>query len=159
MNRLPIRGILPALGIVALLMNLSCKSDDIPVTPDGPFLYTEMMLTSTTTPMQHSVMTRGHQYTARFAVAYNLDPAMGALMEKGKLALYADVYTDNTDSTYTVLVNSAEHKLTGLSGMVMDSLTFTIPTKAVYVNVEAYMDTIPGTGFVYKIDSQWWNVQ
>jgi hypothetical protein len=159
MNGLPIRGILLVLGIVAAAMNLSCTSDAIPVTPDGPFLYTEMMLTSATTPMQHSILTRGHQYTTRFSVAFNLDPAMGALMDKGKLAIYADIYTDNTDSSFTVLANSAEHKLTGLTGVIADSLTFTIPNNAAYVNVEAYMDTIPGTGFVYKLDSQWWNVQ
>jgi hypothetical protein len=159
MNRLFIRGILPALGIAALMGNLSCKSDDIPVTPGAPFLYTEMMLTSATTPVPQSTMTRGQLYRARFSVAYALDPALDALMQKGKLGLYADIYTDNTDSTFTVLATTPELKLTSTSGVVTDSLSFTVPAKALYVNVEAYLDTIPYTNPVIKLDSQYWNVK
>jgi hypothetical protein len=159
MNRLFIRGILPALGIAALMGNLSCKSDDIPVTPAGPFLYTEMMITSTTTPIPQSTMTRGQTYHTRFSVAYALDPALEALMQKGKLALYADVYTDNTDNSFTVLATTSEYKLTATNTIINDSLSFTVPANAVYVNVEAYLDTIPYTNPVIKLDSQYWNVK
>jgi hypothetical protein len=159
MNRLPIRRILLVLGVAALLWNLSCKSDDIPVTPGGPFLYTEMMLTSTTTPTPRTSMTKGQQYTARFSVAYALDPAMVALMQKGSLALYADIYTDNTNGSFTVLATTAERKLTATDGVISDSMKFTVPNTALYVNVEAYLDTIPYTNPVYKLDSQYWNVK
>jgi hypothetical protein len=159
MNRSPIRRILLVLGVAAMMWNLSCTSDDIPVTPGGPFLFTEMMLTSGTTPTPRTSMTIGHQYTARFSVAYTLDPAMVALMQKGSLAVYADIYTDNTDSSFTVLASTTERKLTASSGVISDSLKFTVPTKAVYVNVEAYIDTVPFTNPVLKIDSQYWNVK
>jgi hypothetical protein len=156
MSRSSSKVILLALGMVALLVNLSCTSDDIPVTPEGPFLYSQMLLTSMTTPTPYSTLTRGQQYTTRFSVAYTLNPSVSALLKNRTLALYTFAYSENTDTSYTYLSGLRVDTLSAVSAIIADSIVFTVPNNALYLTVLAGIDTLPLVGADYMYDYQEW---
>ena len=64
-----------ALLIIAVPVALSCcTKDDIPNTPDGPFLFTSITITKNTTPVPFSPLTAGQAVSFKVGAAYTLDP-------------------------------------------------------------------------------------
>jgi len=141
----------------AVVLHTSCTKDDIPSTPSPPFAFTDMVIGKTTTPTPGTAMTKTQNYTVRFQVAYTLNAASERF--RNSLNLFADAYTYNTDSTFTSIGNLQQSALPAAGGAIAESLSFTVPTNAEFVYIEAYIDTIPFSNPVLLIDTQFWTVQ
>jgi hypothetical protein len=155
MNRISIRRILLVLGVAALLVNLSCTSDDIPVTPGPPFPFNDIKLTTATSPTPFDTLTRGQHYTAQFKVAYTLDPLNAALLQKNSLSVNARVFIQTTDLKFPYISNNRSTTLTSFSGVITDSVGFTVPNNADFVSIEAGIDTIPSAYPFIVVNTDW----
>jgi hypothetical protein len=150
----------PVLLVVGIALILGgCKEDDIPATPDPPFLFTEMILSNGVTPDPSKTLAVGQNVTTSFQINYTLSPQDD--QGRSKLALFADVYSENATGIITSLTPfpGTPVALTSSGGVVSKTLTFTVPTGARFVTVEAFLDTVPFSNPVLKLDSRTWTVQ
>jgi hypothetical protein len=160
MPRSLLRLLAAALWTFGLMAVGSCTKDDIPATPSSPFLFTSVKISKFTSPGQGSTLTANQNYTARFSVNYSL--SADEERQKTTIGIFADVYSRNAAGTVTVLASSPTTVpgLTVGAGAPPESLSFTVPVGAKTVVLEAYLDTIPSSGFVISLDStQSWPVQ
>lgn len=141
----------------AAVLNTRCTKDDIPSTPSPPFVATDLLIGKTTSPTPRTALNKNQNYAVRFQVAYTLDAASDRF--RNSLNLFADAYTYNTDSTFTTIGNLQQSALPAAGGAVAESLSFTVPSNAEFVYIEAYIDTIPFSNPVLLIDTQFWTVQ
>lgn len=159
MSRSHLRVLSVALLICGLIIIGSCTKDDIPVTPGGPFLFTNVRIAKQLTPVPETPLRKVQNYTVRFVVDYTLAPKDEA--QKANRGIYADVYcSDSSGAFLSILATTpAASGLTASSGAVAESLTFSVPVRALTVTLEAYIDTIPTAGFVLTLDDKSWPVQ
>ncbi len=159
MSRSHLRLLSVALLIGCVIIVGSCTKDDIPVTPAGPFLFTNLRIAKTLTPVPGNNLTRSTLYKVKFVVDYTLAP--NDELQKANRGILADVYFQDTTGTVTVLSTMPTAMLTLLptAGAIAESLTFTVPANKGSVTLEAYIDTIPSVSFVLTLDDKTWPVQ
>ena len=157
MPRSPVRLLVAALLTGCLIVLGSCTKNDIPSTPSSPFLFTSLKIAKTLTPVPRTAMAANQSYVVRFLVDYTLAPEDER--QKSARGIFADVYSKNAAGAVTVLVSLPSTGLTASSGVVAESLNFTVPAGAVTVTLEAYIDTIPAASFVLALDDKSWPVQ
>lgn len=140
-----------------LLITASCSKDTIPTTPSPPFLFSDLRLLKTTTPAPGTTLSKGQNVTVYLHSAYTLEP--GNDVQRANLAVIADAfYLDATD-TLRFLTLTQGPPLGATSGVVAETLKFTVPQAALSVTVFAFVDTIPYANPVISYDSQEWPVQ
>lgn len=142
------------LGIV--VMFTSCKNDDIPTTPAGPFLLTRMRISKDTTPTPGTTLNAGQTVGVHFTVDYTLSPEDDR--NKTNLALFINAFSRDQNNNYMEIgiFPDKQFTLTAASGMVTDTLSVAIPATATSVTVEAFIDTLPFSNPVLTIDDKSW---
>lgn len=159
MPRSPVRLLVAALFTGCLIVIGSCTKDDVPSTPSSPFLFTNLKIAKTLTPVPGTAMAANQSYIVRYLVDYTLAPEDER--QKSNRGIFADVYSKNAAGAVTVLASmpTTVPGLTASSGAVPESLNFTVPAGAVSVTLESYIDTIPTASFVLTLDDKSWPVQ
>jgi hypothetical protein len=139
----------------------SCSKDDIPTTPQSPFLFTGVEVSKFVSPSATKLLVRGTSYVARFDVAYTLAPADDA--QRSNLQVLAVVNSHNANGDFLAVIGSLAFTpppLTASSGVLSDSIGFTVPTSgASFISVGAEVVT-KGTSITNggKI-GPYWSVQ
>ncbi|HUI66138.1 MAG TPA: hypothetical protein VL126_14940 [Bacteroidota bacterium] len=140
-----------------LLLAASCSKDTIPTTPSPPFLFTDLRLLRSTSPTPGTTLSKGQNVTVYLNSAYTLDPSSDA--QRANLAVLSDAfYLDATD-TLRFLTLTQSPPLAATSGVIAETLKFTVPQAALSITVFSFVDTIPYVNPVISYDSQNWPVK
>ena len=147
-----------AIAAVAAI-GAGCSKDDLPGTPPPPFLFSSVRLQRDIVPLPGTYLQRGKNTTVRFNVAYTLAPQIATT--RSNIRLFLNFYGE--DSVGTILGIGAfpdrVYTLDQDGSNVADSMNFTVPANAAFVDVEAFLDTLPFANPIITIDSQYWPVR
>jgi hypothetical protein len=144
-----------------LALGAGCTKDDIPSSPSPPFLFTSMIIGKTTTPAPGTTLHPGQTITVQCEVDYTLAPVDEATRARLGFGLLSGVLSSKDSVTAdTVLVGApaAPPVLSTSAGTIPQTMTFKVPTGSKRIFVVAFIDTLPSTGTVLRIDSQSWPV-
>lgn len=149
-----------ARALLALISVVSfrCTDEDLPSTPEQPFLRTAVEFTRGVQPVPETPMQVGQSVRIRYGIAYTLAPAE---VRTPNLALYVSVYGLTQQDSLLVIgtLPNKEYPLAGAAGITLDSLQITVPDQAVSVTLEAFIDTIAFSNPVLEISRTSWPVQ
>jgi len=147
-----------ALLALVSIVSLSCTDEDLPSTPEQPFLRTAVELTRGVQPLPETPIQAGQSVRIRYGIAYTLAPVEARMPN---LALYVSVYGLNQQDSLLVIgtLPNKEYPLAAASGLTIDSLQITVPNQAVSVTLEAFIDTIAFSNPVLEISRTSWPVQ
>ena len=147
-----------AIAAVAAI-GAGCSKDDLPATPPPPFLFSDVRLQKDIVPLPGTFLQHGKNTTVRFNVAYTLAPEIAK--NRSNLRLFLNLYGE--DSVGTILAIGAfpdrVYTLDQDGSNVSDSINFTVPANAAFVDVEAFLDTLPFANPIITIDSKYWPVR
>ena len=135
----------------------SCSKDDIPTTPPGPFLFTDVAVSKFVTPPTTSVLHPNTSYVVRFSVNYTLDPDTDA--HRSLYAVYADIAEfDAKDSLIQAIgfIPSPPPALTAASGVISDSISFKVPASGTpYIRLIAGIALRTDPTFLFRRGPRW----
>jgi hypothetical protein len=136
----------------------SCSNDSLPTSPSGPFLFSSIEFGKGMSPTPQTPLAHAQKVNLHYTIAYTLDPGNAKIRDS--LRLFVNVYADLNDTTIVGIGAFPDRSLTlpANSGILTDSIPFIVPANVTYVDVEAFMDTLPLNNDIINYTSHYWPV-
>jgi len=139
--------------LLAALAAVRCSKDDIPTTPNPPFIITDVAISKFVTPATTGTLTQKQIIKIRFDVNYTLSAADDA--RRANLSVAAAAFRTDLDSViaFTSFVPAAS------GGTVHDSLTLTVPAALTEVQLDGAVLYTPLDTVVSFSYGPYWSVK
>jgi len=149
----PRSGILRLAILLAALAAVRCSKDDIPTTPNPPFIITDVAISKFVDPPATGGLTHSQTIKLRFDINYTLSAADDA--RRANLSVAAAAFRTDLDSV--IAITSFVPAASG--GTVHDSLTLTVPAALTEVQLDGAVLYTPLDTVVSFSYGPYWSVK